>query len=60
MKNILELTGVQKLTKQQQRNIKGAIASISCCGRNKCRISYAGGSFCEPGRCTSNGGCIIF
>ncbi|MBG6132636.1 hypothetical protein IWQ47_003861 [Aquimarina sp. EL_43] len=60
MKNILELTGVQKLSKQQQRNIKGAMASISCCGRNKCRISYAGGSFCEPGRCNRWGQCILY
>ncbi|WP_159025768.1 hypothetical protein [Aquimarina sp. Aq78] len=60
MKNILELTGVQKLSKQQQRNIKGAMASISCCGRNKCRINYAGGSFCEPGRCNTWGQCILY
>jgi hypothetical protein len=60
MKNILNLTGVQKLSKQQQQNIKGAMSSISCCGRNKCRISYAGGSFCEPGRCGAWGQCILY
>ncbi|WP_405206004.1 hypothetical protein [Aquimarina sp. LLG6339-5] len=67
MKKILELTGVQELSKGQQRSIKGANTYISCCNPspingsgNRCRISFPGGSFCEPGRCTSFGGCILY
>ncbi|MGY3795654.1 hypothetical protein [uncultured Aquimarina sp.] len=66
MKKILELSGIQELSKAQQRSIKGAMTSITCCnpnprgGGNKCRISYPGGSFCEPGRCTNWGGCILY
>lgn len=52
MKNILKLTGVQKLTRQEQGSIKGAATSISCCNTGRgCRISFPGGSFCEPGYC---------
>ncbi len=68
MKKILNLTGVQKLSREQQRNVKGSWGpTVRCCNPNprngsgnKCRISFPGGSFCEPGRCTQNGGCIIF
>ncbi|WP_271768146.1 hypothetical protein [Aquimarina algiphila] len=59
MKKILNLTGVQKLSKEQQGQIKGAIG-IGCCGSNKCRVSFPGGSFCEPGRCLPYGGCIFY
>ncbi len=51
MKKILELTGVQKLSKEQQQQIKGAMGNVTCCGNRKCRISFPGGSFCEPGYC---------
>ncbi len=62
MKKILSLKGVQELSKEQQRQIKGAMTSITCCGRNRCRISYAGGSFCEPGRCLGGvyNRCILY
>lgn len=60
MKKILNVTGVQKLSKIEQGSIKGAGTSISCCGSNKCRISFPGGSFCEPGRCLQWGGCILY
>lgn len=67
MKRILELEGIQKLSKEQQRSIKGAMTSITCCNPNprtgtgnKCRISYPGGSFCEPGSCQPWGGCILY
>ncbi|AXT53683.1 hypothetical protein D1818_23705 [Aquimarina sp. BL5] len=67
MKKILELKGVQELSKGQQRSIKGANTYISCCNPNpingsgnRCRISFPGGSFCEPGRCTGWGGCILY
>ena len=58
MKKILELTGVQTLSKAQQRQIKGAMFS-GCCSPNRCRVSWAGGSFCEPGRCSYRG-CIFY
>ncbi|WP_160114084.1 MULTISPECIES: hypothetical protein [Aquimarina] len=58
MKKILNLTGVQKLSKEQQGQIKGA-AFAGCCSPNRCRVSFPGGSFCEPGRCTSFG-CIFY
>ncbi len=60
MKKILNLTGVQKLSREQQGAINGSRGYISCCGNNKCRISFPGGSFCEPGRCTQWGGCILY
>ncbi len=58
MKKILELTGVQKLSKEQQEQIKGAMGRVTCCGSNKCRISFPGGSFCDYGYCQPNGNCI--
>ncbi|MDH7444036.1 hypothetical protein [Aquimarina sp. 2201CG14-23] len=62
MKKILDLTGVKTLSKGEQRSIKGAMTSITCCGSNRCRISFPGGSFCEPGRCNpwGWGGCILY
>ncbi|MBW1298675.1 hypothetical protein [Aquimarina litoralis] len=66
MKKILNLEGIQKLSKSQQRSIKGAGTIISCCSNNpfgtgnRCRITYGNFSFCEPGRCTGNGGCILY
>ncbi|WP_281990761.1 hypothetical protein [Aquimarina aggregata] len=67
MKKILKLTGVQELSKTQQKQIKGRIGHISCChpnprgGGRDCRISLPGGaSFCEPGRCRQYGGGCIF
>ncbi len=58
MKNILNLAGIQKLNKEEQSKIRGAIFS-GCCSSNKCRVSFPGGEFCEPGRCT-NFGCIFY
>ncbi len=58
MKKILEVTGVQKLSREQQGQIKGARFS-GCCSANKCRVSWSGGSFCEPGRCSWSG-CIFY
>ncbi|WP_103067978.1 hypothetical protein [Aquimarina sediminis] len=61
MKKILELTGVQALSKGQQQNIKGAQSrAITCCGSGKCRISWGGGSFCEAGHCLPSGYCILY
>lgn len=56
MKNILELTGIKMLSKEQKQNIKGSWRRVTCCGHNKCRI--AGTSFCDYGYCQSNGNCI--
>ncbi|WP_438711834.1 hypothetical protein ACSTS3_04605 [Aquimarina muelleri] len=63
MKKILELTGVQTLSKSQQQNIKGAQSRfITCCGfnRNKCRVSWSGSNSCEPGYCLPTGYCILY
>ncbi len=60
MKNILKLNGVKELSKETQSQLRGAGSFISCCGGNKCRISFPGGSFCEPGRCLQWGGCILY
>ncbi len=61
MNKILNLEGIKKLSKKEQRHVIGsARTTISCCGRSKCRISYPGGSFCEPGRCDDFGRCILY
>ena len=60
MKKILTIKDVKKLSRTEQKSINGAGTSITCCGNNRCRISYPGGSFCEPGRCLSWGGCILY
>ncbi len=59
MKKILELNGVQKLSRKEQVKINGA-GFGGCCSPNQCRVSFPGGSFCEPGRCLSWGGCIFY
>ncbi|WP_108869277.1 hypothetical protein [Aquimarina aquimarini] len=61
MKKILNLTGVQALSKQQQQNIKGAWGSASCCPSGRgCQISFGNQSFCEPGYCDRWGRCIFY
>ncbi len=64
MKKILELKGIQELTKGQQRSIKGAWGNVSCCSSGRgCQISFPGGSFCEPGYCDPYGWgnrCILY
>ncbi|WP_299261680.1 hypothetical protein [uncultured Aquimarina sp.] len=61
MKKILELKGVQELSKGEQRSIKGAWGLVGCCPSGRgCLISIPGGSFCEPGYCRPSGGCIFF
>ncbi|MEW7281108.1 hypothetical protein ABW636_21135 [Aquimarina sp. 2201CG1-2-11] len=61
MKKILNLNGVQKLNKQEQKSIKGAGYHIGCCPNgNGCRISFGNQSFCEPGRCLGWRGCILY
>ena len=60
MKKILELTGVQKLSKDEQRQIKGAWG-VGCCPSGRgCLISFGGQSFCEPGYCDRWGRCIFY
>ncbi|TPN82379.1 hypothetical protein [Aquimarina algicola] len=52
MKKILELSGIQKLTREQQQNIKGAFGTVTCCPTGRgCLLSFGGESFCEPGYC---------
>ncbi|WP_394748380.1 hypothetical protein [Spongiimicrobium salis] len=61
MKKILKIDGAKVLGKKEQIKIMGGYgSSFNCCGPNKCRVNFPGGSFCEPGRCTSNGGCIFY
>ncbi|WP_298548881.1 hypothetical protein [uncultured Aquimarina sp.] len=60
MKKILDLQGIQKLSKGEQRSIKGAWGNVSCCPSGRgCQISFPGGSFCEPGYCNGWRGCIL-
>ncbi|MDY8135358.1 hypothetical protein [Aquimarina sp. 2201CG5-10] len=63
MKKILNLTGVEKLSREEQSQIKGSRAWISCCPTGRgCQISFPGGSFCEPGYCDPYrpGRCILY
>ncbi|RZS93538.1 hypothetical protein [Aquimarina brevivitae] len=64
MKKILDLKGVQTLSRGELKSIKGAWGSISCCTSGRgCQISFPGGSFCEPGYCDSRWGygrCILY
>ncbi|WP_160114085.1 MULTISPECIES: hypothetical protein [Aquimarina] len=58
MKKILNLTGVQKLSKEQQQNINGSASRGVCCPSGRgCLIA---GRFCEPGRCNPWGGCVFY
>ncbi len=61
MKKILNLKGIQEISKQQQQNIKGAWGRATCCPSGRgCLIRIGPRSFCEPGRCTSWGGCVFY
>lgn len=64
MKSILNLTGVKRLSKEQQSEIKGnSGVYISCCPTGRgCQISFPGGSFCEPGFCNNDiyNSCILY
>jgi len=62
MKKILNLKGIQKLSKEEQGSIKGAWQGrATCCPSGRgCLISFGNQSFCEPGRCTQWGGCIFY
>ncbi len=57
MKKILELTGVQELSKEQQQLIAGASYRGTCCPSGRgCIIA----GYCEPGRCYGWGRCIFY
>jgi len=59
MKKILNLTGIQKLTKEQQQEIKGSWGNIVYCGGpRQCCQMFNGFEFCDYGYCQSNGRCI--
>ncbi|WP_108869276.1 hypothetical protein [Aquimarina aquimarini] len=60
MKNLLELKGVQKLSKKAQQEIQGAgRPRVYCGGPRRCCIRLANGvEFCDYGYCQSNGSCI--
>ncbi|WP_062055205.1 hypothetical protein [Aquimarina longa] len=60
MKKILNLTGVKKLSKETQREIKGAgRPRVYCGGRRRCCIRYSNGhEFCDYGYCRPNGSCM--
>ncbi len=60
MKKILELTGVQKLSREQQGQIKGAFFRASCCPSGSgCLVNWGGQPSCEPGYCDRWGRCIF-
>ncbi len=60
MKKILNLTGLHKMTKEEQQEIKGAARSRPYCGgpRRCCVTTGSGFTFCDYGYCQSNGSCI--
>ncbi len=60
MKKILALTGSQKLSKEQQKEITGAgRPRVYCDGPKRCCFNLPnGGRFCDYGYCQPNGNCI--
>ncbi|MEB3347965.1 hypothetical protein U6A24_20995 [Aquimarina gracilis] len=58
MKKILKLKGVQKLSREQQSTIKGALINYGCCSDYQCRVGYwwSPTSTCEYSPCI-NGVC---
>lgn len=61
MKKILNLKGIQQLSKEAQQEIKGAWGRATCCpSGGGCLISFGNQSFCEPGRCDRWGRCIFY
>ena len=60
MKKILSLHGVQKLSKLEQQEIRGAAhPRVYCGGPRRCCIRLAnGGEFCDYGYCQPNGSCM--
>ncbi len=60
MKKILEVTGVQKLTRKQQGKIKGARRNYGCCSDYQCQVGpwWSPTSTCEYSPCI-NGICQI-
>ena len=63
MKKILDLTGIKKLTKEEQGTIKGAWRNPTCCPTGRgCLISFGDQSYCETGYCDSYnwGRCILY
>ncbi|WP_128755160.1 hypothetical protein [Aquimarina sediminis] len=60
MKKILNLSGIQKLSKNQQQQIKGAFNRARCCPSGRgCLISFGNQTYCEPGYCDRWGRCIF-
>ncbi|TPN82377.1 hypothetical protein [Aquimarina algicola] len=59
MKKILELKGVHKLQKEEQKGIKGSNFNRPYCGPpGRCCVRLPeGGEFCDFGYCVANG-CI--
>lgn len=61
MKKILNLKGIQKLTKEDQKQIKGAWGRpfVYCGPPRMCCSAFIGGQeFCDFGYCQPNGTCI--
>ncbi|MDY8135355.1 hypothetical protein [Aquimarina sp. 2201CG5-10] len=59
MKKILNLSGIQKLSKEQQKEITGAARPrVYCGGPRQCCINHGGNEFCDYGYCMPNGNCI--
>ncbi len=59
MKKILNLQGVQKLSKVEQQEIKGAARPrVYCGGPRRCCVRFGDNEFCDYGYCQPNGSCI--
>ncbi|MFD2564861.1 hypothetical protein [Aquimarina rubra] len=62
MKKILNLKGIQKLTKEDQQQIKGSSIPrryVYCGAPGMCCMAFLGGpEYCDFGYCQPNGTCI--
>ncbi len=58
MKKILNLTGVKELSKEQQKQVRGASFRATCCPSGSgCLVHWGGQPSCEPGYCDRWGRC---
>lgn len=59
MKKISSLKGITILSKDEQKEIKGAAFNSSYCKGNQCCVTTPSGfEFCDYGYCQGNGRCI--
>ena len=60
MKKILNLKGIQQLSKEDQQEIKGSWGNrLYCDGPRRCCFRFPhGGEVCDYGYCLPNGSCV--